>query len=93
MYPRFASSEAIYAELELACRLTPTKAVASNQTGRSDFSVPTKEFKAPNGTVVHVLEGDYGFRSGSNRMYDERYGEVPGNIFQLVRFILLPHCA
>lgn len=26
---------------------------------------------------------DYGFRSGSGRLYQERYGEVPGNVFQM----------
>lgn len=29
------------------------------------------------------MKGDYGFRSGAGRLYEEQYGEVPGNIFQL----------
>lgn len=33
---------------------------------------------------------DYGFRAGSGRLYQEKYGEVPGNVFEMVSRIR--HC-
>lgn len=27
---------------------------------------------------------DYGFRSGSGRLYEDHYGEVPNNVFKIV---------
>eukprot|EP00892_Ulva_mutabilis_P010477 jgi/Ulvmu1/7801/UM004_0030.1 len=78
--PKFCSRKALRGGSK---RLAPMQAVAGMQSGSSRFSVPVKEFEAPNGTIVQVLDGDYGFRSGANRMYDEQYGEVPGSIFQL----------
>lgn len=65
------------------------KALAGKQSGSVEFSVPTKEFETPNGEIVQVLDCDYGFRSGASRLYEDRYGEVPGSIFELVSMIAL----
>lgn len=27
---------------------------------------------------------DYGFRAGAGRLYQEKYGEVPGNVVEMV---------
>lgn len=70
------------------CRLVIPKALAGSQSGTVKFSVPTKAFEAPNGETVQVLDCDYGFRSGASRLYEERYGEVPGSIFELVSMIV-----
>lgn len=32
---------------------------------------------------------DYGFRSGSMRLYQEEYGSVPSNVFKLVGLLRL----
>jgi hypothetical protein len=35
---------------------------------------------------------DFGFRTGSARLYQEQYGEVPSNIFQIVSLLCTPAC-
>jgi hypothetical protein len=62
------------------------QAVANNSSNgaKAGTSLPTKDYTCPDGTVVKVMACDYGFRSGSGRLYEEQYGEVPGGIFQLV---------
>lgn len=33
---------------------------------------------------AQIMSVDYGFRSGSMRLYQEEYGSVPSNVFRLV---------
>ncbi len=40
-------------------------------------------------SCVQVMCCDYGFRSGFGRLYQEGYGEVPKNVFELVRNYVL----
>ena len=47
--------------------------------------IPVEPFATPSGETINVLKHDYGFRTGGSRLYDEHYGEVPSNIFSLVR--------
>ena len=47
--------------------------------------VPTRTYELPNGKTAQVMADDYGFRTGSSRLYDEHYGEVPKGIFYMVR--------
>lgn len=53
--------------------------------------------------LPQVMCCDFGFRTGSARLYQEQYGEVPGNIFQIVSLparllpcmparLAAPHC-
>jgi hypothetical protein len=35
--------------------------------------------------AVQPMPVDYGFRSGAGRLYEEHYGEVPDNVWELVR--------
>lgn len=37
------------------------------------------------GDMIRVMCCDYGFRTGSGRLYQEAYGEVPANVFVMVR--------
>jgi hypothetical protein len=37
------------------------------------------------GKVIPAMCADYGFRSGAGRLYQESYGEVPKDVWQLVR--------
>ncbi len=39
------------------------------------------------GKVIPAMCADYGFRSGSGRLYQEGYGEVPKDVWQLVSSI------
>lgn len=50
--------------------------------------IPTSPYETPDGKTIAVLKDDYGFRTGASRLYDEHYGEVPANIFSLVRCLL-----
>eukprot|EP00877_Chromochloris_zofingiensis_P007896 jgi/Chrzof1/335/Cz01g12010.t1 len=42
-----------------------------------------KVFIDRDGDVIEVMCCDYGFRAGSGRLYQEKYGEVPGNVFEM----------
>lgn len=42
-------------------------------------------YKDRNGKMIPAMCADYGFRSGSGRLYQEFYGEVPKDVWQLVR--------
>lgn len=41
-------------------------------------------FYDSNGNVIQPMCADYGFRSGSGRLYSEHYGETPGSVLDLV---------
>lgn len=36
------------------------------------------------GEMIRVMCCDYGFRTGSGRLYQDMYGEVPDNVFAMV---------
>ncbi|GFR41184.1 hypothetical protein Agub_g1853, partial [Astrephomene gubernaculifera] len=42
-------------------------------------------FKDPKGRVIPAMCADYGFRSGAGRLYQEGYGEVPKDVWQLAK--------
>lgn len=42
------------------------------------------------GEVIRVMCCDYGFRAGAGRMYQDNYGEVPENVFVMVRSKMQP---
>lgn len=37
------------------------------------------------GRTIRVMAADFGFRSGAGRLYQDRYGEVPGSVVEMVR--------
>ncbi len=37
------------------------------------------------GQRIRAMPADYGFRSGAGRLNEERYGDVPDNVWELVR--------
>lgn len=41
-------------------------------------------FMDRDGEAIRVMCCDYGFRAGAGRLYQENYGEVPGNVFEMV---------
>lgn len=36
------------------------------------------------GVAIECMACDYGFRAGAGRLYQDRYGEVPGGIVDMV---------
>ncbi|PNW85119.1 hypothetical protein CHLRE_03g172500v5 [Chlamydomonas reinhardtii] len=42
-------------------------------------------FQTREGKIVPAMCADYGFRSGSGRLYQEGYGEVPKDVWQLAK--------
>lgn len=42
-------------------------------------------FITKEGRIIKAMCADYGFRSGSGRLYQEHYGEVPKNVGELAR--------
>lgn len=54
----------------------------ANENG-SDAAEQCIPFVDRDGNAVQVLCGDYGFRSGAGRMYQDRYGEIPDNAWGL----------
>lgn len=48
---------------------------------REDGGGKHKNFKMPDGEEQEIMSVDYGFRTGSMRLYQDDYGSVPPNIF------------
>eukprot|EP01025_Chloroclados_australasicus_P024682 TRINITY_DN24749_c0_g4_i1.p1 TRINITY_DN24749_c0_g4~~TRINITY_DN24749_c0_g4_i1.p1 ORF type:complete len:339 (-),score=45.17 TRINITY_DN24749_c0_g4_i1:501-1517(-) len=59
-----------------------SRSTAASAAATGNGSIPTRDFTA-NGKTVKVMQGDYGFRSGAGRLYEDQYGEVPANILSL----------
>lgn len=67
--------------------ITP-KAVAAQRSGPPDEAEGTYEcatFYDHSGNIIQPMCADYGFRSGSGRLYSEHYGETPGSFFELAK--------
>ncbi|GIL72790.1 hypothetical protein Vretimale_4432 [Volvox reticuliferus] len=42
-------------------------------------------YKDPKGKIIPAMCADYGFRSGAGRLYQEGYGEVPKDVWELAK--------
>lgn len=56
---------------------------ATTNTDRGVDGDGARLFITNSGEKIKVLGCDYGFRTGSGRLYQEQYGEVPKNIFEM----------
>jgi hypothetical protein len=54
-------------------------------TGESVDDDGCRIFIDREGKMIRVMCCDYGFRAGAGRLYQDNYGEVPQNVFRMVR--------
>mmetsp|Transcript_11681 Transcript_11681/g.25046 ORF Transcript_11681/g.25046 Transcript_11681/m.25046 type:complete len:421 (+) Transcript_11681:151-1413(+) len=66
-----------------ALKVVAVAAPMSGNTGVDDDGC--KVFYDKDGSIIRAMCADYGFRSGSGRLYEEKYGETPTNVWELAK--------
>ncbi|GBF89019.1 plastid terminal oxidase [Raphidocelis subcapitata] len=64
-------------------RLARPFRVAAPERASSDGACSVETFIDRDGVAIDCMACDYGFRAGAGRLYQDRYGEVPGGILDM----------